>query len=420
MITTQLSDAVLSANTGLDAIQRAPIVEEDTGIKCLRIQDISQSKQYSDWGFCDVTDNNFSRFQLQHGDILIARTGGSIGVNTFIREKVQSVFNNGLIRLRINTEKFLPKFIYYTLRIPAYREHIDSIAFGTSTQPNMQIKDLLRYEFPTCNLRQQETIVSIMSALDDKIELNRRMNATLEAMARALFQSWFVDFDPVRANLDGRPPIGIDAATAALFPASFTHDCDAVYPAGWRRLSVTEDISLARGIEPGRDACNNKKIGKRFIRVGDVTGKRESDLYTNIETDVDVKVGEILVSFDGTPGAVSYTSEGVFSTGLRKLEGLKTKIHPCYLWCLAKSDGFQSTINEYAIGTTILHASAAIPHLSRVVSSPEVMKAFGSLVDPIWKQMLNLYSESRTLATLRDTLLPKLLNGELRVQGSTN
>jgi type I restriction enzyme S subunit len=241
------------------------------------------------------------------------------------------------------------------------------------------------------------------------------MNATLEAMARALFQSWFVDFDPVRAKLDGRQPIGMDAATAALFPASLTHDGDVVHPAGWSRSPVTEDISLARGIEPGRDVCNNERIGKPFIRVGDVTGKRESDLFTSIETEVDVKVGEILVSFDGTPGAVSYTSEGVFSTGLRKLEDLKTNLHPCYLWCLAKSDEFQSTINEYAIGTTILHASAAIPHLRRVVPSPEVMEAFSSLVDPIWKQMLTLHAESRTLATLRDTLLPKLLSGELSV-----
>ncbi len=355
-----------------------------------------------------------ARSKPEFGDILFANIGNSIGEMARVETNAEfSIKNVALFKPGPRLESLFLK--YYLLSTPV-QSFIRGNTFG-SAQPFVGLGTLRAFPIPLPPLAEQKAIAAVLGALDDKIELNRRMNATLEAMARALFQSWFVDFDPVRAKLDGRLPFGIDPATAALFPASFTHEGDVVYPAGWRRSPVTEEISLTRGIEPGRDACNNEGLGRRFIRVGDVTGKRESDLFTNIETEVDVKAGEILVSFDGTPGAVSYTSEGVFSTGLRKPEGLKTKFHPCYLWCLVKSAEFQSTINEYAIGTTILHASAAIPHLRRVVASPEVMEAFGQLVDPIWKQLLNLHKESRTLATLRDTLLPKLLSGELRVAG---
>ena len=398
----------------------------ETGVPVLKIKNVrlrevdTTEPAYVDQSVAKDT----ARYFCKTGDLLISMTGsGPQAPNSVVGRvaRFTGPSDRYLINQRVGrfvnkaADKLDQRYLFYVLAQDETLWKLVSVATGSANQANISGSQIESLEVPLPPLADQKAIAAVLGALDDKIELNRRMNATLEAMARALFQSWFVDFDPVRAKLDGRPPIGMDAATAALFPASFTHDGDVVYPAGWRRSLVTEEISLARGIEPGRDACNNEEIGKRFIRVGDVTGKRESDLFTNIETEVDVKLGEILVSFDGTPGAVSYTSEGVFSTGLRKLEGLKTKFHPCYLWCLAKSDEFQNTINEYAIGTTILHASGAIPHLRRAVPSPEVMKAFGSLVDPIWKQMLNLHSKSRTLATLRDTLLPKLLSGELSV-----
>jgi type I restriction enzyme S subunit len=108
-----LADAVVSANTGLDAIKRAPIVEEDTGIKCLRIQDVNQEKDFVSWGNTLVEKRNFKKFQLKENDILIARTGGSVGANRYIYRELQAVYNNGLIRIRANIKKHNPKFIYY-------------------------------------------------------------------------------------------------------------------------------------------------------------------------------------------------------------------------------------------------------------------------------------------------------------------
>ena len=134
-----LKENIDSANTGLDAIKKAPIVNENTGIKCLRIGDISNKKTYKDWGNTKVSKENYNKFKLTKGDILIARTGNTIGCNLYINNDYNAVFNNGLIRLKINSSIADSKFIYYILQQKKYMDYINGIAFGTSTQPNMKI-----------------------------------------------------------------------------------------------------------------------------------------------------------------------------------------------------------------------------------------------------------------------------------------
>lgn len=162
-------EVVKSASTGLDAIKRAPIVDKDTGIKCLRIQDVSQRKKYDDWGNTEIEKRNFEKFQLKTNDIIVARTGASIGVNLIIKENLNSVLNNGLIRIRVDYEKCHPDYLYYNFRSSTYNDFIESISDGTSTQ------------------------ASVLSSLDDKIDLLHRQNKTLEAMAETLFRQWFVE-----------------------------------------------------------------------------------------------------------------------------------------------------------------------------------------------------------------------------------
>ena len=174
-----LKETIDSANTGLDAIKKAPIVNENTGIKCLRIGDVSNKKIYEDWGNTKVSKDNYEKFKLTKGDILIARTGNTIGCNLYIDNEYSSVFNNGLIRLKINNNIADSKFIYYTLQQKKYMNYIDGIAFGTSTQPNMKINDLLQFEIPNFSLKIQKKTVKILSNIDNKIELNNKINNNL-------------------------------------------------------------------------------------------------------------------------------------------------------------------------------------------------------------------------------------------------
>lgn len=189
-IETTLEDVVLSANTWLDAIKRAPIVNENTWIRCFRIQDASQSKKYDNWGFTKVDDNNYNRFQLLKWDILIARTWNTVWVNYLVKEDIKSVFNNWLIRLRVNN-KIDYRFLYNIISSDVFSRHIQSIAYWTSTQPNIQIQSLLNFTFKLPPLPEQQAIAKILSSFDLKIELLREQNETLEKIWQELFKEWF-------------------------------------------------------------------------------------------------------------------------------------------------------------------------------------------------------------------------------------
>lgn len=154
-----LKNIIESANTGLDAIQRAPIVLEETRLKCLRIQDISQSKDFDRWGNTIVSEENRKAFSLKKDDIIIARTGSTIGVNFFVSKNLKSVYNNGLIRLRVDTSKALPYFVYCYLQTKQYSDFIESISGSSATQPNMRINDLLELKIPDKTLTEQQHIV---------------------------------------------------------------------------------------------------------------------------------------------------------------------------------------------------------------------------------------------------------------------
>ena len=126
----KLKELIESSNTGLDAIKRAPIVNYDTGVKCLRIGDISNNKPFCEWGYTEVNDNNYNKFHLKKDDIIIARTGSTVGVNKYIEKDYNSVYNNGLIRIRVKKGNN-PKYVYYLLQSNNYKKFIRRICMGT-------------------------------------------------------------------------------------------------------------------------------------------------------------------------------------------------------------------------------------------------------------------------------------------------
>lgn len=134
----RLKDKTLSANTGLDAIKRAPIVEHDTGLKCIRIQDISQGKSYDDWGFTETNEKDRKKFLLKKNDLLIARTGATVGVSQFIKEDIEAVYNNGTIRLRLD-KSLNSRFVYYIFQTKSFLQYIDNISC-VATQPNLRYR----------------------------------------------------------------------------------------------------------------------------------------------------------------------------------------------------------------------------------------------------------------------------------------
>lgn len=441
-----LDVAVKTANTGLDAIKRAPIVDTDTGIKCIRIQDISQKKAYPDWGFTKVLERDFSKFQLKQNDILIARTGASIGVNRIIAEDQQAVFNNGLIRIRVNEDRFFPRFIYHVLQSPSFKEHIYAIAFATAAQPNMKIRDFLKFEIPILPYEDQKQIAHILGTLDDKIELNRQMNATLEAMAQALFKSWFVDFDPVIDNAlaagnplpeplhnraetrkalgDKRKPL--PEAIQKQFPSRFVFSEEMGWiPEGWGVSTVGEQVETTGGGTPstkepiywedGTHAfCTPKDMSLLGSMVLMDTERHLTGAGVNKISSGQLPPGTVLMSSRAPIGylAISDIPVSVNQGIIAMLPS--DKYGSLFLLCWAHFN--MGKIEDRANGSTFLEISKKnyrpIPF---VVPGDGLLDAFNDQAQAIYDKLLLTAEGTESLTRLRDPLLPKLLSGQLRI-----
>jgi len=263
----------------------------------------------------------------------------------------------------------------------------------------------------------------MLGALDDKIELNRRMNATLEAMARALFESWFVDFDPVRAKLDGRRPVGIDPATAVLFPSGFQDSELGLIPKGWRVMQLPEAIEVnpRRRIVPGTIApyLDMKNMPTQGHCPDEVI-QREFTSGTKFK-DGDTLLARITPCLEnGKTAFVDFLDRGEIGWGSTEYIVLAPKAplprHFGYL--LARSESLRAHAIQNMTGTS---GRQRVPPecfdtYSLAVPTAEVGTRFGELVSPMFEHVKANTEESRTLAAIRDALLPKLLNGELPIR----
>lgn len=278
--------------------------------------------------------------------------------------------------------------------------------------------------FPVPRPREREmSLVEVLDALDDKIELNRRMNATLEAMARALFQSWFLDFDPVKAKLDGRKPEGMDKATAALFPEYLEDSPLGHIPKGWEVGKVHDCcVQIQNGGTPRRNE-------PRFWDGGTIPWLASGEVRQPIITATEGFITEeglaessakwvpafstVVAFYGATAGQVSFTSSRL--TTNQAVCALIPKKDYAFFNYLTMRCATNEMENK-AVGSAQQNISKGIVEETQVVLPPiKLVERFAELANPLFNQWISNLHHSRTLASLRDTLLPKLLSGELRV-----
>jgi len=386
----KIEKLVLSANTGLDAIKRAPIVNRNTGIKCLRIQDISQSKDYKDWGFTEVEQRNFDKFQLKKNDIIIARTGATVGVNLLIKNDLKSVFNNGLIRIRANEDICDSVFLFYNLRSTDYIGFIESISGGTSTQPNMQINALLSYEVLLPPIETQRSIASILSSLDDKIDLLHRQNATLEKMAETLFRQWFVEEAKEEWEMG-------KVSDFAL------HFKDSIQPQ--RNQSTLYCHYSIPSYDNGKYPI--KELGKE-IQSNKYTVPEYCILFSKLNPHKDKRVW--LLQYEVEKNAICSTE---FQVVLPKK---KNHLYFLYGWLTLKEN--YNEISSGIGGTSGSHQRidpSTIYDFQCPLVPEDIIEGYNIQVEPIFKKQVINQTQIRTLTAMSDTLLPKLMSGEVRV-----
>jgi type I restriction enzyme S subunit len=178
---------------------------------------------------------------------------------------------------------------------------------------------------------------------------------------------------------------------------------------------LTNWATLTKGTEPGRDKCNEEKLGIPFIRVGDLS-RDEAALYTTFANCECADEDSVLVSFDGTPGRVATAMSGAFSSGIRRADPRSAHVSPGLLLAALESASVQRTIAEYASGTTILHAGAAIPHIRVPLWGQSQLLELSVELENLRRGIVASTRETRVLQNIRETLLPELLSGRLRVK----
>jgi type I restriction enzyme S subunit len=411
-----LKDLIVKANTGLDAIKRAPIVSEDTGIKCLRIQDVSQKKDYKNWGFCNVSDNNYNNFNLKKDDILIARTGETVGVNMFITNDLRAVYNNGLIRLKIDNNKIIPDYLHHYLNSRLFDDFIDSIAFGTSTQPNIQINSLLSFQIILPSKNEQEQIAEILSSLDSKIELNRKINKNLEKLASSLFKQWFVDFEfPTESGKPYKTSGGkiIDSELGKI-------------PDGWS-VGFLGDNKLTEFIKPGISKFDSEKI---YLPTANVNGSSITDFNYKIT----YSSRPSRANMQPIPGSIWFAKMKeskkvqlfldrekwrldnlILSTGFAGIKPLMGSI--CYIWTIINSDTFEFKKDTLSMGTTMQGINNDnIRKINYLIPTKNIIDSFEKFALPIYEIISMNNEEIKNISALRDSLLPRLMSGKIRVK----
>lgn len=352
-----------------------------------------------------------AKTRFQYGDILFGKLRPYL--RKVARPKFDGICSTDIWAVR--AKKGVDQgFLFYRM---ASEEFIEK-SIGASTGTRMPRADwdfLSKWLMPLPHLPEQKAIAHILGTLDDKIDLNRRMNATLEAMVRALFQSWFVDFDPVRAKLDDRPPTGFDTVTADLFPQHLEESLLGKVPQGWRVLKFADILTphssrVGDEIVPEYSATMTGLI-PRDARFKKQLSKSQSKNKKIIAGDLVFGFSREVINFGlmrDREGAVSPVYEvfkidsGIIEPEL--LERLFRFNMPYFMDILKPGAREGKPIDR----NYLLRKHLLVPDIA-------VQRCFLATIKPWTEKIKANDGESRTLATLRDTLLPKLLSGELSV-----
>ena len=307
------------------------------------------------------------------------------------------------------------RFLFYRM---ASQEFIDK-SMGASTGTRMPRADwgyLSTWEIPIPPIYQQRKIASILGAFDDKIAVNQRINATLEAMARALFQSWFVDFDPVREKLDGKNPKFLDEATAKLFPNAFQESELGHIPKGWRAGTLSEGFNITMGQSPPGNTYNELGDGLPFYQGCTDFGFRfpKRRIYCTAPNRT-AKVRDTLVSVRAPVGDINMAKEDCCIG--RGVAAVRHKSGASSFTYYAIANLYPDFAKFEAEGTVFGSINKdSFEKLPFVIPPASIVSAFERLAEPLDEQIRILVEQSHTLANIRDALLPKLLNGELSVE----
>ena len=374
----------------------------------------------------------FRRSTLQGGELLVTLVGANFGrvaiaPNEYIGHNCSRAV--GVVPLLVDTE-----YVMFVLRSPLARHFMDTWA-NTTAQPTFNLKELGNLPIPIPPHSTKQEIKTILMSLDDRITLLCEINATLEAIAQALFKSWFVDFDPVYAKQQGREPEGMDSDTAALFPDSFEESELGLVPKGWRvkRLGDITD-RITKGTTPTTLKRPFVESGINFVKVESLTkdGEFIPEKFAYIDTAThellkrsQLQVDDVLITIAGTIGRIAVMTEDFLPANTNQAVALIRPDANLFPGGLIKHflqrDDSRQTMGDRVVQAVQANLSlGSLSDLLVVVPPVEVVKLlYGAGIEQIDLYKRRNQQQIRTLTSIRDTLLPRLISGQLRLPEAT-
>lgn len=357
------------------------------------------------------------RYTLRTGDIVFSRVG-SVDRRALVTAKEDGwMFSGRLLRVRPNHNLVDSAYLSYFFGLPGFKNYIRSIAVG-ATMPSLNTELLSNIPIVLPEIKEQQAIARILTCLDAKIQANTALSTTLEEIAQATFRSWFIDFDPVKAKTAGEKPTGMDAETAALFPDCSEESEIGLIPQGWEVKSLDGIAEYLNGLAmqkfpvvEGNQQLPVIKIAQ--LRAGTTKGADQASGL--LDPKYVVKDSDILFSWSGTLEIEIWAGgPGALNQHLFKVTGTTSPNWFAYLATKNFLPNFRQIANGKA--TTMGHIQRRHLTESRLAFPPsKLIEAAGAIIEPLLSMKLNALVENRRLAELRDSLLPRLISGELRI-----
>ena len=340
--------------------------------------------------------DKLSKFRVHKGEFLLAMTGATIGkIGKYIDEE-PAYINQRVLKFQ-DTGFISYEYLYYYLSTDIFQSFILNHIDSQSAQPNISSNTIGKYPIKVPSYNTQQKIASVLKSLDDKIEVNRRINENLEQQAQALFKSWFVDFEPFKDQPFVESELGM-------------------IPQGWKVDTIYEYINVIYGAPYKSSLFNENQDGLPLIRIRDLKTNSPQFYTPEILPNTEyIEAGDIVAGMDAEFVPYVWLGEkGVLNQRCCKFKVKNDAISNYYVLFLVKPE--LEYVQSYKTGTTVSHLGKSDIDRLRFVTPPiDVVKLFSKKVDALLKKKVAIAQESRRLAELRDTLLPRLMSGELKV-----
>lgn len=315
------------------------------------------------------------------------------------------------------------KFLYYYFLSSSGQSLLQELSGGSTVQPKFNKTLLRNSEIEVPDLAHQDLVIKLLGSLDSKISLNETLSKTLADIAQTLFKSWFIDFDPVKAKMAGEKPVGMDAATASLFPDSMEESELGLIPTGWGVKVISDFGKVVTGKTPSTKVPEYWGENIPFVTIPDLhgqllvtsTARALSQEGANSQRSQNIPAGSTMVTCIATPGLVGYATKNCQTN--QQINSVIPNFEQSSIWLFWHLRGLIPTlIRNSGIGTVFANLNKSdFSNIKSITPDMPLRDAFSQIIEPIMELLTTTNYESQYLRDIRDTLLPRLISGDLQI-----